>query len=490
MTTTSLSSVLERHPDYEATIGVEVHVQLLTQSKIFCSCSIAFGAQPNTHICVVCTGQPGALPVLNKKALEYAIMMGIATESRINTISEFARKHYFYPDLPKKYQVTQGDRPICENGKYVIIRADGSEKVIRINRIHMEEDAGKNIHGAAGESFVDCNRAGTPLIEIVSEPDLQDSHDVREYLTGLHSIVRYLGICDGNMEEGSFRADVNVSVKKKGASKLGTRVELKNINSFRYIVQAVDYEIDRQISLIQEGGAVKQETRLWDSHDQKTVFMRSKESSYDYRYFSDPDLPLVVVDDEWVKRVKTQVPELAKQKIVRFGNQYGLSVYEATILTGEKQQADFYEAVVQRCRQPKMACNWVLRDLLGYLKESKQDLTSCLIEPEMLGELIQELVQGVINAPTAQEVFAEMAATGKYPSIIIQEKGLQQIGDESEILAIIEEVLAKEPDVVASYRGGNQKLFGYFVGQVMKKTSGRASPQVVQPLLKKALETV
>ena len=482
------SSVIDRHPDYEATIGIEVHVQLQTLSKIFCGCPNEFGAVPNTNICPVCTGAPGTLPVLNKKALEYAIMMGVATESRINQISEFARKHYFYPDLPKKYQITQADRPICEQGKLTITRQDGTKKTIRINRIHMEEDAGKNIHGGSGESFVDCNRAGTPLIEIVSEPDLGDSHDVREYLTGIHSIVRYLGICDGNMEEGSFRADVNVSVKKRAASKLGTRVELKNINSFRFIVQAVDYEIDRQIALLQEGGTVKQETRLWDTGNQKTVFMRSKESSYDYRYFIDPDLPLVIVDDEWIKRLKAHIPELAKVKIERFKHEYGLSEYEAIILSSERALADFYEVVVKICKQPKMASNWMLRDLLGYLKEIKQELHMCMIKPEMLAELIQELVHGVINAPTAQEVFLEMAQSGKYPSIIIQERGLQQIGSEDELIVIVNEVLAEHPQNVASYKSGNEKLFGFFVGQIMKKTSGRASPQVVQTLLKKSLE--
>lgn len=482
-------SVLSRHPDYEATIGVEVHVQLQTASKIFCSCPNEFGTVPNTNICPVCTGAPGTLPVLNKKVLEYAIMMGLAIDARINQVSEFARKHYFYPDLPKKYQITQADRPICEHGKMLITRLDGSVKEIRINRIHMEEDAGKNIHAGSGESFVDCNRAGTPLIEIVSEPDLGDSHDVREYLTSLHSIVRYLGISDGNMDEGSFRADVNVSVKKRGATKLGTRVELKNINSFRFIVHAVDYEIDRQIALIQEGGAVKQEVRLWDTAAQKTSMMRSKESSYDYRYFLDPDLPLLIVDDEWVKRLRANLPELAKAKIERFKKEYLLSDYEALILAGERDLADFYESVVRICKQPKLACNWILRDLLGYLKESRQELSTCLIRPEMLAELIQELVHGVINAPTAQEVFAEMARTGSYPSIIIQERGLQQIGSEDELLEIVNQVLEQNPDVVASYKGGNERHFGFLVGQAMKKTAGRASPQVIQGLLKKILGT-
>jgi len=480
-------SLVDRHPDYEATIGVEVHCQLQTLSKIFCACPNEFGSVPNTNICPVCTGAPGTLPVLNKKALEYAIMMGIATECRINQISEFARKHYFYPDLPKKYQITQADRPICENGKLTITRADGTKKDIRINRIHMEEDAGKNIHGLAGESFVDCNRAGTPLIEIVSEPDLKDSHDVREYLTGLHSIIKYLGVSDGNMEEGSFRADVNISVKKRGATKLGTRVELKNINSFRFIVQAVEYEIDRQIALVQEGGQITQETRLWDTANHKTVFMRSKESSYDYRYFLDPDLPTVLVDDAWINRLKAHVPELAKAKIERFQKEYAVTEYEAVILASERALGDFYEAVVKVCKQPKMASNWILRDVLGYLKETKQELTQSQIKPEMLAELIQELVHGVINAPTAQEVFLEMAETGKYPSIIIQERGLQQIGSEEELLEVVNQVLAENPGNVASYKGGNEKLIGFFVGQIMKKTAGRASPQVVQTLLKKSL---
>lgn len=480
-------SLVDRHPDYEATIGVEVHCQLQTLSKIFCACANEFGSVPNTNICPVCTGAPGTLPVLNKKALEYAIMMGIATECRINQISEFARKHYFYPDLPKKYQITQADRPICEHGKLSITRADGTKKDIRINRIHMEEDAGKNIHGVTGESFVDCNRAGTPLIEIVSEPDLKDSHDVREYLMGLHSIIKYLGISDGNMEEGSFRADVNVSVKKRGATKLGTRVELKNINSFKFIAQAVDYEIDRQIALVQEGGVVTQETRLWDTANHKTIFMRSKESSYDYRYFLDPDLPTVLVDDAWISRLKAHVPELAKAKVGRFQDEYALTEYEAVILASERALGDFYEAVVKACKQPKMASNWILRDVLGYLKETKQELSQSQIKPEMLAELIQELVHGVINAPTAQEVFLEMAETGKYPSIIIQERGLQQIGSEEELVAIVEQVLAESPANVASYKNGNERLFGFFVGQAMKKTAGRASPQVLQALLKKSL---
>ncbi len=480
-------SLTDRHPDYEATIGVEVHVQLQTLTKIFCACPNEFGSVPNTNICPVCTGAPGTLPVLNKKALEYGIMMGIATECRINKMSEFSRKHYFYPDLPKKYQITQGDRPICEHGKLTITRSDGTKTDIRINRIHLEEDAGKNIHGIAGESYVDCNRAGTPLIEIVSEPDLKDSHDVREYLTGLHSIIKYLGISDGNMEEGSFRADVNVSVKKRGATKLGTRVELKNINSFRFIVQAVDYEIDRQIALVQEGGQVTQETRLWDTSNQKTVFMRSKENGFDYRYFLDPDLPNIIMDDEWIKRLKGHIPELAKAKIERFKDEYALSEYEAVILSSERALADFYENVVKICKQPKMACNWILRDVLGFLKEAKLELHMSQITPEMLAELIQELVQGVINAPTAQEVFLEMAQTGKYPSIIIQERGLQQIGSEDELLEVVNQVMAESPQNVASYRNGNEKLFGFFVGQVMKKTGGRASPQVLQALLKKSL---
>jgi aspartyl-tRNA(Asn)/glutamyl-tRNA(Gln) amidotransferase subunit B len=482
-------SVLDKYPDYEATIGVEVHVQLKTASKIFCACPNQFGAQPNTQICAVCTGAPGTLPVLNRRVVEYAIMAGVATKCRINKTSEFARKHYFYPDLPKNYQITQGDKPLCESGSVVITLGDSTEKTIRINRIHMEEDAGKNIHANSLESMVDCNRAGTPLIEIVTEPDMSSSEEVRTYLMTLHSIVQYLGISDGNMEEGSFRADVNISVKLKTDKELGTRTELKNINSFKFIGQATEYEIERQIKIKQSGGMVQQETRLWDTAEHKTFCMRGKGDSHDYRYFVDPDLPLLIVDDNWVQRVSSGVPELPYDKIKRFKDEYNLTHYEASLLCGSRELADFFEEAVEKASQPKLVSNWILRDLLGYLKENKMTLRESSITPAMLAELVEEVSKGVINSSTAQEVFLEMAGTGKYPSIIIEEKNLRQIGSEDELLAVVSSVIDKHQDVVETYKGGNQRVFGFLVGQAMKLTQGKGSPQVIQRLLKKVLDS-
>jgi len=374
---TKLISVLDRYPEYETTIGIEVHVQLATKSKIFCSCANRITKEPNSNICNICAGYPGALPVLNKAVINYAIAAGLATNCSISPKSTFDRKHYFYPDLPKNYQITQQYLPICLEGFVPIRLEDGSIKNIRLIRIHIEEDAGKNIHSSSSnESFVDLNRAGTPLLEMVSYPDISSSYEARTYLKALRSIVQYLQICSGNMEEGAFRADTNISVRKKGAEQLGTKVELKNINSFKFISDAVDYEIERQIELLEGGGKVKQETRLWDDKNNKTIIMRSKEEAADYRFFQDPDLPIVVIDEEQLEQVKNAMPELPHDKFDRFVAQNGLSPYEADILIEDRELANYYEKAFEQTGS-KQIVNWVLRDVMGYLKEHKIELNQC-----------------------------------------------------------------------------------------------------------------
>lgn len=481
-------TVLDAYPDYEATIGIEVHVQLKTQSKIFCACPNQFGQEPNKNVCQICAGHPGTLPTLNKKAVDSIIMAGLATNCTIATVSEFSRKHYNYPDLPKNYQITQGDKPFCQEGHIVIDLEDGSQKTIRIMRMHLEEDAGKNLHATPTESFVDLNRAGTPLIEIVTHPDIENAVQARTYLQRLRAIVQYLGISDANMEEGSFRGDINISVKKKSAQKLGTRVEMKNINSFKFITQAIEYEIQRQIEKLEAGGTISQETRLWDTKDNKTVVMRSKENAQDYRYLTDPDLPVVMIDKAWLKRLKAEIPELPHEKLGRFQSEYNLSLYEAEILSGSIDLAQYFENTVKACKAPKQVSNWILRDLLAYMNEHKLELEHMKITPEMLGELIIEIERGVINSKIAQDVFLEMALSGKYPSIIIQEKDLKQIGNESELEAVVLEIIKANPDVVKDYLGGNQRVFAFFVGQAMKATKGKGNPSVLQELFKKNLK--
>ena len=476
-----------QHPDYETVIGIEIHVQLKTKSKIFCGCANQFGSLANVNICPICTGQPGTLPVLNRKVVDGAIMAGIATNCKISRVSEFCRKHYTYPDLPKNYQITQGDRPICLDGYVPIEREDGSVKKIRLTRIHLEEDAGKNIHMANGESLVDINRAGTPLIEIVTEPDISNSFEVRAYLQRLKSIIYYLGISDVNMEEGSFRGDVNISVRKKGEP-LGTKVELKNLNSFRFMVAATNYEVVRQIAVLEDGGKIYQETRLWDTKKQETVMMRSKENAFDYRYIPDPDLPLLVVDEGWVERIKKQMPELPHFKLNRFQNEYGLSSYEASSMVESPELATYFEQVVKDCKLPKLASNWILRDVIGYLNQNKKNLADFKVIPRMLAELIVEIDKGVINSKIGQEVFIEMAASGKYPSIIIQEKDLRQIGGIEELQEIVIEVINNNQSAVADYRAGNGKLFSYLVGQGMKATKGKGNPIVIRELMRKSLD--
>jgi aspartyl-tRNA(Asn)/glutamyl-tRNA(Gln) amidotransferase subunit B len=484
---TKLISVLDRYPEYETTIGIEVHVQLATKSKIFCSCANRITKEPNSNICNICAGYPGALPVLNKAVINYAIAAGLATNCSISPRSTFDRKHYFYPDLPKNYQITQQYLPICLEGFVPIRLEDGSIKNIRLIRIHIEEDAGKNIHSSSSnESFVDLNRAGTPLLEMVSYPDISSSYEARTYLKALRSIVQYLQICSGNMEEGAFRADTNISVRKKGAEQLGTKVELKNINSFKFISDATDYEIERQIELLEGGSKVKQETRLWDDKNNKTISMRSKEEAADYRFFQDPDLPIVVIDNEQLEQVRASMPELPHDKFDRFVAQNGLSPYEAEILIEDRELANYYEKAFEQTGS-KQIVNWVLRDVMGYLKEHKIELNQCKVTPEKLAAIVTMLEDGKINGHAAKEVFAVVATTGGNPADIVKEKGLEQIGSKDELTAIVKEILAAHPENVALYKSGKDRVFGFFVGQAMQKTQGKGDPKVIQDLLKKYL---
>lgn len=480
-------SALEQFPNFEANIGIEVHLQLKTNTKIFCGCPNRFGDEPNSNICQICCGHPGVLPVLNRKVVDYAIMAGLATGCSISRVSDFARKHYMYPDLPKNYQITQSDKPICYDGGISIDCEDGSQKTVRLIRIHMEEDAGKNLHTNKGHSLVNINRAGTPLLEIVSHPDMSNSSEARAYLTQLHSIMRYLEISDANMEEGSFRADINISVRPKDQKELGTKVELKNINSFRFIVQAIEFEIERQVQMLQNGDRIFQETRLWDNKKQQSFFMRSKEEAQDYRYFTEPDLAELQINEEWINKIRATLPELPTQKRTRFIKNYDLSLYEATIIVEEKERAEFFEKSVAINKNPKLTCNWMLRDVLSFLKEKKEELSTSKITPELFAELITALADGVINSSTAQVVFIELATNGTSPNKFIEDNNLKQIGSVDEIETIAKEILVKNQQSVDDYRSGKTKLFGFFVGQVMKATQGKANPSVINEILTKLL---
>lgn len=480
-------SIFDKYPDYEAVIGIETHVQLKTKSKMFCGCPNRFGGMPNAHICPICAGNPGTLPVLNRKVIDFAIMAGLATNCKISTFTTFARKHYMYPDLPKNFQITQDNKPICHEGFVAIEREDGAEKKVRLIRIHMEEDAGKNIHGEVNESYVDLNRAGTPLLEIVTYPDLSNAHEARDYLTKLRGIVQYLDISDANMEEGSFRADTNISVRKKGSTKLGTKVELKNINSFKFIGQAIDYEIERQIEILENGGTIIQETRLWDTKKQISIPMRTKEEADDYRYFTEPDLPPVMISDEWIERLSKKLPELPDVKLARFKKEYELVSGEAETFIDNRNLAIFFEQVVAICKKPKLASNWILRDLMHYLYENKLELSHTTLSPEKFAEFISVIDQGIINSKVAQDVFIEMMKSGNYPTQIIQEKNLKQIDSKDELEKIVQEVINANPESVAKYKAGNERLFMFFVGQAMKATKGKGNPEIIQELLKKHL---
>jgi aspartyl-tRNA(Asn)/glutamyl-tRNA(Gln) amidotransferase subunit B len=472
---------------YEAVIGLEVHAQMLTETKVFCGCSTKFGSGPNTQTCEICIGMPGVLPVLNKKALEFAIRTGLATNCTVSSYSRFARKNYFYPDLPKGYQISQYEHPICEHG-FIEIVVDGEVRRIGITRIHMEEDAGKNIHEGGGNySFVDLNRAGVPLMEIVSEPDIRSPKEASEYMKKLRAILRYLGVCDGNMEEGSLRCDANVSVRPVGQKEFGTRAEVKNINSFRFVEKAVEYEIKRQIKVIEEGGKIIQETRLWDSAKGITESMRSKEEAHDYRYFPEPDLVPIIADRRWVDEIRAGLPELPGARRGRFVSAYGIPEYDADLLTSEKAVAEWFEEAVKAGAQAKSVSNWMMGDLMRLLNEENKSIEECPLKPGQLAEMLKLVEKGTISGKIAKTVFEDMYRTGKDAGTIVKEKGLVQISDESEIEKAVDEVIAKHPQEAGRFRAGEEKLLGFLVGQVMKSTKGKANPQMLNELLKKKL---
>ncbi|MFO0752957.1 MAG: Asp-tRNA(Asn)/Glu-tRNA(Gln) amidotransferase subunit GatB [Thermodesulfovibrionales bacterium] len=472
---------------YEAVIGLEVHAQMLTETKLFCGCSTKFGAEPNTQTCPVCTGMPGVLPVLNRKAVEFAVKTGLATHCRISPYSRFARKNYFYPDLPKGYQISQYELPLCEGG-FVEIVVDGAVKRIGITRIHMEDDAGKNIHEGAGNySLVDLNRAGVPLMEIVSEPDIRSPREAAEYMRKLRSIVRYLGVCDGNMEQGSLRCDANVSVRPVGRKEFGVKAELKNMNSFRFVEKALEYEIKRQIQVLEDGGKVVQETRLWDSAAGVTHSMRSKEEAHDYRYFPDPDLVPLVTAPETIEAAASSLPELPDARRGRFVSDYGLPEYDADLLTSERSIAGWYEEAVKAGGQPKAVSNWMMGELMRLLNEEGKAVEDCPVRPAQLAGMLQLIDDGTISGKIAKTVFEEMYRTGKDAGAVVKEKGLVQISDEGAIEAAVDEIIAKNPAEAERFRAGEEKLMGFFVGQVMKAMKGKANPQLLNELLKKKL---
>jgi aspartyl-tRNA(Asn)/glutamyl-tRNA(Gln) amidotransferase subunit B len=473
---------------YEAVIGLEVHAQLLTETKAFCSCSTKFGSSPNSNVCPVCLGHPGVLPVLNKKVVEFTVLMGLATNCTINKHSIFARKNYFYPDLPKGYQISQYEEPICENGFIEVVGSDKSLKKIRIKRIHMEEDAGKSIHDQSGYTLVDVNRCGVPLIEIVTEPDINTPEEAYQYLVKIKQIVQYLGICDGNMEEGSLRCDANVSVRLKGENKLGTKTEIKNLNSFKNVERALNFEIERQISLIEDGEEIIQQTLLWDADLNEAFPMRSKEEAHDYRYFPDPDLLPVVVDEKWIELISASMPELPETKFKRFLTQYSLPEYDAEILTQQKSIADYFEQVCTITQDFKSASNWIMTDVLGYINEHKIEIEEFPVSAENLGRLINLISNGTISSKIAKEVFSIMIQSNQNPEIIVKEKNLVQISDEGELVKIIQSVLTKNQNQIEEYLSGKDKVLGFFVGQIMKETKGKANPQLVNQLLKTELE--
>lgn len=475
--------------EWETVIGLEIHAQLRTKSKIFSSASTAYGAEPNTQACAVDLGLPGVLPVVNGEAIRMASKFGLATGARINKHSVFARKNYFYPDLPKGYQISQMDHPIVAEGSIDIELEDGTKKTIGITRAHLEEDAGKSLHeDFHGMTGIDLNRAGTPLLEIVSEPDMRSAKEAVAYMKKIHSLVQYLEICDGNMAEGSFRCDANVSVRPKGQKEFGTRAELKNINSFRFVERAINIEVERQIDLIEDGGEVIQETRLYDADKNETRSMRSKEEANDYRYFPDPDLLPVVLDEAYLEDVRKTLPELPAEKAARFVNELGLSEYDAGILTASRALADYFEAVVQQSVDAKLAANWLIGDVSARLNKDDLEITQCPVSANDLAGMLKRIADNTISGKIAKDVFNSMWNGEGDADTVIENKGLKQITDDSAIETMIDEVIASSPDQLQQYRAGKDKLFGYFVGQIMKASQGKANPAQVNKILKAKLD--
>ncbi len=474
--------------DYEVVMGLEVHAELSTKTKIFCSCPTKFGAAPNTQTCPICMGMPGTLPVLNEKVVEYAVKAGLATNCEISRNSKNDRKNYFYPDLPKAYQISQFDKPLCEHGYVEIDTKDGKKK-IRLTRIHIEEDAGKLNHDEfAGGSLVDLNRAGVPLIEIVSEPDLRSSEEVEEYLRKLKSILEYIEVSDCKMQEGSFRADVNVSVRKKGDAKLGTRTEMKNMNSFRSITRAIEYEVDRQIDVIEEGGEVEQETLRWDDVSGKTFPMRDKEDAQDYRYFPDPDLVAIKLSEEYIENIRKELPELPESRKERYLKEYGLSEKDAKIITASKYLSDLFEGAIKVCNNPKAVNNWIISDISRILNETEMEPIEIPFDSKQLGKLIILIDKGTISSSIAKKVLVEMFEHPREPEDIIDEKGWVQISDEGAIKEVVLKVLEANPKSVADYKGGKEKALGFLVGQAMKETRGKANPQMLNQMFLEELK--
>jgi len=474
--------------EFEAVIGLEVHVQLNTDSKIFCSCSTAFGNPPNTNVCPICLGMPGTLPVLNVKAVEYAVKAALALNCRINDISVFARKNYFYPDLPKGYQISQYDKPLATNG-YVLIETKGGQKRIRIKRVHVEEDAGKNVHGEGNDpySYVDLNRAGVPLIEIVTEPDISTPEEARVFLTKLRTIMRYLGVSNADMEKGELRCDANVSIRPKGSNELGVKTEIKNINSFKFVAKALEYEIERQILVIKAGGRIEQETRLWNASLGITETMRKKEMEHDYRYFPDPDLMPLVLKPEMIEKWKKELPELPDKRKARFMEDYGLSSYDSEVLTSEKAIADFFESALKFYNNPTAIANWVTVELMSRLNREGIEIVDAPIEAWQLAKIVKLVEENVITGRVGKELLDIVWKEGGDPEEIVKKRDMIQISDASSLEVVVDEVIKECPAEVEKYLSGKTKVIGYLVGQVMKKTRGRANPQFVTELLEKKL---
>ena len=476
-------------PEHEAVIGLEVHAELLTNSKMFCGCSTKFGAPPNTQTCPICLGMPGVLPVINRRGVEFGIRTALALNCTIAPMSRFARKNYFYPDLPKNYQISQYELPLAEHG-WIIFTLNGETKRVGIRRVHLEEDTGKLLHAGIMEeaetSLVDFNRCGVPLMEIVSEPDIRTPEEAAEYLRQLRAILVYLGVCDGNMEEGSFRCDANVSVRPRGSREFGTKVEVKNMNSFKNVQKALDYEIRRQIKAVQAGEGLVQETRLWNADQEITLSMRSKEYAHDYRYFPEPDLVPLVVEPAWIDEIRRNLPELPEAKRQRFVREYGIPEYDAGVLTSNQELAAYYEAAVKVHDDPKTVSNWVMVELLGRLNKDGKDITASPIPPDRLGAMLGLLAKGAISGKMAKDFFEEMYTSGADPAEILKKKG-GQIADPAEVEKIIRDVLAANPGPVSEFRGGKEGAFNFLIGQVMKATRGKANPQLVNELLKKML---